>query len=120
MKKVFVLSLFSALFMVAAFGIQDGAVGLGVPAAFADDNNYDDHDGHDSNESSNESSDDEHGDHESGDESASGGDVSDIADDSYACECPPGISACTCADGSAGDPSDDAPTAAGPIRLRSF
>ena len=36
------------------------------------------------------------------------------------CDCPPGILACTCADGRDGDPSDALPTAAGPARHRSY
>lgn len=36
------------------------------------------------------------------------------------CDCPPGIEACTCADGSDGNPSVASPTAAGPTHRRSY
>ncbi|NWF35998.1 hypothetical protein [Mariprofundus sp. KV] len=36
------------------------------------------------------------------------------------CDCPPGITACTCADGSDGSPSAALPTAAGPVQHRSY
>jgi len=36
------------------------------------------------------------------------------------CSCPPGITGCTCADGSVGMPSDEPATAAGPRMMRSF
>jgi len=38
----------------------------------------------------------------------------------FSCDCPPGIVACSCADGTKGKPSNEAPAAAGPIRVRTF
>ncbi|GAV21253.1 hypothetical protein MMIC_P2235 [Mariprofundus micogutta] len=88
MKKIFVLSMFFALFLAAGFGLQNGEVALNIPVASADGT-------HDEDDSSSD-------------------------DVSYTCVCPPGITACVCADGSDGQASTEAPTAAGPLRQRSF
>jgi len=126
MKKIFVLSMFFALFLAAGFGVQNGAVSLNVSKALADSGS------HDrvrichltGNGSQTMSVDDSavgghiaHGDSMG---RCDGDSNSHETVASYSCDCPPGISACTCADGSVGQASTDAPTAAGPMRQRSF
>ncbi|PJA32645.1 MAG: hypothetical protein CO187_03315 [Zetaproteobacteria bacterium CG_4_9_14_3_um_filter_53_7] len=129
MKKFFVLSLFFALFLAGALGMQNGVVGLNISAALADGGLHGNvkichvtehlqktlyvaqsavsgHLGH--GDILGKCDDDDHS------------SVSSTESTSPTCECPPGITDCTCADGTAGLASAAAPTAAGPMRQRSF